>query len=161
MVTSKIKSIQGNGTWESKHGLMYANIVEMEDGTILKANSKSQQPPYKVGDEVEYHVQGENSYGKWGKVKLPDEQKPQGKSYGGFSPEKDAKITRQSCIKAAAEWCAGQVDTERYDTPLQVIAVAQMFANWCETGDIVDQPEAKYETPNQEPHPVDEDNLTF
>lgn len=160
MVKSKIKSIQGNGTWESKHGLMYSNIVEMEDGTVLKANAKTAEPPYKVGDEVEYHVSGENSYGKWGKVKLPEQEQQSTKYSGGFSPEKDAKIIRQSCIKAAAEWCSRE-PSEQYDTPLKVVAVAQMFANWCESGELPETPAEIVPAEMPAEDPADEDNLPF
>ncbi len=80
MKTSKVKKVYGSGTWESPHGLMYTFEYEMEDGTILKANHKT-ETPLPEGTEVEYEVTGENSYGKRGKVKkfVPQQQSYSGK----------------------------------------------------------------------------------
>jgi len=35
---------------------MYTFEITFNDGTVGEANSKSQEPPYKVGDEVWYEV---------------------------------------------------------------------------------------------------------
>lgn len=135
MPKSKIKSIQGNGTWEHRqHGTMYSNVIEMEDGTVLSANTKSETPPYAVGDEVEYTVRSEHpQYGKSGNVKKIEEERTNySGGRGNWSPEKDDQIMRQSCIKAASEWSAGR----EMNSPLQVIVVAQRFFDWCKTGEL-------------------------
>ena len=80
MGKTTIKSIQANGTWEGKFGLMYQFEVEMEDGTVGEANSKSETPPYSQGSTVWYDVKGETKYGKKLKISTSDpsghQQKP-------------------------------------------------------------------------------------
>ena len=55
MGTSKIKSIQPNGTWESRNGTMFKFEIGLEDGTSGEVNSKTIDR-WNVGDEVEYTV---------------------------------------------------------------------------------------------------------
>ena len=52
---------------------MYQFEVAFNDGTVGEANSKSQEPPYKVGDEVYYEVKSDNE--RWGK-KAQDLKEP-------------------------------------------------------------------------------------
>lgn len=72
---SKIKDIKGNGTWDSpNHGLFYKYEYQFEDGQVLNAQHKSENP-FKVGDTVQYEVKGTNDYGDYGKVsKAPQQQ---------------------------------------------------------------------------------------
>ena len=136
MKQSKIKSISHNGTWESNYGTMHKQRVEFEDGTILVANSKEYEPPYKVGDVMEYHVTGEYQGVKNGKVSKPQEG---GGSSSGYSkdPEVQKQIVRQSCLRASCDLYA-QSNTDH----IKVVATAQYFYDWCMTGEI----KAKEET---------------
>jgi hypothetical protein len=70
---SKVKSVQGSGTYDSKFGLLYKFEYQMEDNTVLTANHKTENS-FKVGDEVEYEVKGSNDYGSYGSVGKPKEQ---------------------------------------------------------------------------------------
>lgn len=82
---SKVKSVTGNGTFDSQYGIphdqndpnskkvMFKYEYEMEDGTVLTANHKSYTAPFKTGDAVEYEITKENEYGKQGKVSKPSE----------------------------------------------------------------------------------------
>ena len=81
---AKIKAIQGSGTFESKFGLLYKFEYQFEDGVILTANHKTQQSPFKVGDEVEYEIKMENENGRIGSVKKPEGQVP-------FSAQKNGR----------------------------------------------------------------------
>ena len=78
--TSKVKSVQGNGTWNGKDGtLFYRYDYVMEDGTALQASHKEQNK-FKAGDEVEYEItRTHETYGHSGSVKKPGDYK---KSYG-------------------------------------------------------------------------------
>ena len=81
-VKSKIKEVQGNGTWTAKdQTLMYRMDYVMEDGTAIQASHKTENK-FKVGDVVEYEVKREHpTYGKSGTVSKPNEfQKGGGKS---------------------------------------------------------------------------------
>jgi len=81
MKTTKVKTVQGSGSFESKYGaeqtdgkkLLFTYDYEFEDGTFLQANHKSVPAPFKAGDAVEYEVTRESEqYGKSGKVSRVD-----------------------------------------------------------------------------------------
>ena len=102
---SKIKNIQGDGSWESNYGTLYSFEYEFEDGTVLKANHKTQQSPFQIGQEAEYEITKQNEYGKSGKVKKP-EQKQQKKD-DSFWEEKDRKIAIGHAINNAVQIVVG------------------------------------------------------
>lgn len=133
MKISEVKRITGNGTWESSHGLMYKFEVEMQDGTILNVNAKSQTPPYKEGDKVEYQVTKETNFGKQGKVKKYDPEAPTRSYSSQQSPKNYDEIGRLACIKAAAEFHA-QSTTE----VSKVIATAEAFFQYAKNGTMMD-----------------------
>jgi hypothetical protein len=86
---SKIKSIQANGTWETRDGkTMYQSEVELEDGTTGEVNATTPDR-WQVGDEVQYEVKD----GKYGnKLKL---SKPMsGFSFGNNSDSTSNSVTR-------------------------------------------------------------------
>jgi hypothetical protein len=70
---SKVKQVQGSGNFDWNGSTLYKFEYQMEDGTVLVANHKTQQCPFNAGDEVEYEVTKENQYGKQGKVGKPQE----------------------------------------------------------------------------------------
>ena len=144
MKTSKIKNIQGAGDYDSKHGKLYKFEYEFEDGTILTANHKTQQSPFKIGDEAAYEVKGTNDYGSWGKVSKPDQ------NFGGSASDRrhseahkevrddnrNQSIIRQTCIKAAAEFHA-QSSASADD----VLKTAQKFVDFVNSnGQVTGQP---------------------
>lgn len=104
MKTSKVKSVQQDGTWNSKHdnALMYKHEYEFEDGTKLEASHKTQKP-FAEGVEVEYEITRESDqYGKSGTVKKPQEQSQAG---GGQKSDKvQTYIIRQSSLKVALDF---------------------------------------------------------
>lgn len=68
---SKVTSIVGDGTWNTKDGmLMYKYQYEMEDGGKLSASHQSENK-FAIGDEVEYEIKGTNTYGSYGSVSKP------------------------------------------------------------------------------------------
>jgi len=78
---SKVKSVQGNGSFKSEFGalqdngdnLLFSFEYQFEDGTVLNANHKTNVSPFPVGSEAEYEVTRESEqYGKGGKVSKPD-----------------------------------------------------------------------------------------
>ena len=93
---SKIKSIQANGTWETRDGkTMYQSEVELEDGATGEVNATTPDR-WHVGDEVQY----EEKDGKYGK-KLKLSKAMNGFSFGdpsyGGTPEsikEDNSVTR-------------------------------------------------------------------
>jgi hypothetical protein len=86
---SKIKSIQANGTWETRDGkTMYQSEVELEDGTTGEVNATTPDR-WNVGDEVDYEVKD----GKYGnKLKLS-------KARDGFSWANNSESTSNSVTR--------------------------------------------------------------
>ena len=118
MVQAQIESIQGKGDWQGKFGTMYTFEISFADGTVGEANSKTPEPPYKVGDEVYYEVQRENQYGK----KLKISKNPP--IPGGFpapNPQKDKQIIRGMCLKLAGMAWANQYKHKEFATPHEVL----------------------------------------
>lgn len=129
MKTSKVKSVQANGTYDSNYGLLYKYEYEFEDGTVLTANHKSQNP-FPVGEEIEYEVKGTNEYGSWGKVSKPKEN-----GYGGNSYKGGGKSNSVSAfaLSYAKDWCLGLHSNGNPQTPDNVLAVAEKFNEWLKT----------------------------
>ena len=105
---SKVKSVQANGTWEGKFGMMYKFEVEFENEDFGEYSSKTQdQNKFVIGQEMEY----EFIDGHFPKVK-PVYQKPDFVSNGvSGSYKKDDTvqklIVKQSSLKAAVDYCSG------------------------------------------------------
>jgi hypothetical protein len=140
MVQAQIESIQGKGDWKGQYGTMYSFEVTFNDGTVGEANSKTPEPPYKVGDEVYYEVKSNNE--RWGK-KLKISKQPQ---EGGFQPrqdpKKDKQIIRGMCFKIAGMAWANQYSHKQFDTPHEVMVkdvitlakkYEQAFNEWMES----------------------------
>lgn len=142
---SKVKSVVPNGTYQSPNGLLYKFNYEMEDGAKLVANHKTEQSPFGIGDEVDYHIKGSNSYGSWGSVKKPESNfSPQvttvapsaGKQYGK-SPEEQDQIMRQSSLNRAVEVLGQNKE------PMQYTGLAEYFFNYVKTGVVEPEPKAE------------------
>lgn len=119
MVQAQIDSIQGKGDWKGQYGTMYTFEVSFNDGTVGEANSKTAEPPYKVGDEVWYEVKGENQYGK--KLKI-SKSGPDAPFRGAPSnPNKDKQIIRGMCFKVAGMAWANQYAHKQFETPHEVM----------------------------------------
>ena len=72
MKTSKVKSVTGNGTWDSPNGMFYKFEYEMEDGQTVNAMHKTQDGNFKVGETVDYEIT--NQQYNNGKVRKPEQQ---------------------------------------------------------------------------------------
>ena len=122
MVQAQIESIQGKGDWKGQHGTMYQFEVAFNDGTVGEANSKSQEPPYKVGDEVYYEVKSDNE--RWGKkLKISKNPPPPGgfQQFQPSNPNKDKQIIRGMCFKVAGMAWANQYKHKSFELPHEVM----------------------------------------
>jgi hypothetical protein len=123
---SKVKSVQANGTWEGKFGLMYKFEVEFENEDSGEYSSKSKdQDKFIEGQETEY----EFIDGHFPKVK-PVYNKPEfvsGGYSGGYKKDHNVQelIVRQSSLKAAVDYCG-----ENSESPEECIAIADKFVAW-------------------------------
>ena len=131
MEKSVITHITGSGQWEGNYGVMYTIVVQFENGEEVEANSKSQTPPYAVGDTVWYEVTKETQYGKKAKVTKQDPDQSFQKSFnseGGGNQSSDVQKRIDAC------WSIGQAITILGSVP-EGISVAK----WLEdVGDVSD-----------------------
>ncbi len=125
MVQAQVESIQGKGEWKGKYGLLYQFEVAFNDGTVGEANSKTEEPPYKVGDEVWYEVKSDNE--RWGKkLKISKNQPPEGGYQSAPAPNKDKQIIRGLCFKVAGMAWANQYAHKQFELPQSVLVKGVM-----------------------------------
>lgn len=157
-----ISSIQGSGTYESPHGLLYSFDYEFEDNTSIRANHKTQQSPFNVGDEVNVTVKGTKEDFSWGQV----QRKMDGFEFGDRSSaststsnsvtrfeDRDAKrqslIMNQWAIRLAIETELGVAPPDKFELR-NAIAVAKLLKKYAldlENVDVSLQAEEPVEKP--------------
>jgi hypothetical protein len=108
MPQAKIKAIQGDGTFDGQHGLLYKFIYTFEDGQEISARHKTPEPPLSIGDLAEYEVRGTRNGLAWGGVRKPQDQ-AQGNRVGSSNGYND-NPERQRRIKVA--WALGHAITQ-------------------------------------------------
>jgi hypothetical protein len=113
MGTSKIKSIQPNGTWESRNGTMFKFEIGLEDGTSGEVNSKTIDR-WNVGDEVEYTV----TPGKYGDRLKLDKAGFASKGGGGNNQSPDIQK------RIDASWAIGHAINQESD-PEKIVEAAE------------------------------------
>jgi len=139
---SKLKSFSYTGeSWEGKPDApggavtYYVQNVEFEDGTLGKANAKSQTPNWTIGAEYTFDVtkdqKGNTKVSKMSKVIT------QGNRTGGYD---DPKVQKRMCAAASAH-CAvsfakqiiarknAKGDSDPYDNSL-TMRLAKKFYHW-------------------------------
>lgn len=132
MKTSKIKSIQNDGTWKD----LYKFEVQMENGDVGGAFAKTQIPSWKVGDEKSYEYEQK---GKFWNIKFLADAKPAWNGGGaaksfGKSPEDKADIARAVALKAAVDLHKGEGEPMEHQIG-RICATAQAFEIYLTTGD--------------------------
>jgi hypothetical protein len=153
----KVASIQGAGTYESPHGLLYSFDYSFDDGSSLRANHKSQASPFNIGDEVEVVVKGTKEDFSWGNVRKPQPE-------GGYSNTsstsnsvsrfhdreelKQQRIMSQWAIRLAMEWEMNQSPPDRVNLK-SAISLAKQIKSYALDLDNVDikVPEMELEAP--------------
>lgn len=122
--TSKVKSVQANGTWESKRGdTFYKFEVEMENGNAGEYSSKTKdQEKFIVGEEVQYEFED----GRFPKIKPYYNKGNYPFTKGdGENQTKQMNIVRQSSLKSAVDFCSkGECTVE------EVLKIAQQFVDF-------------------------------
>ena len=123
MKKAKITHIQGSGTWND----LFKFEVTMDNNDTGTVFSKSQTPPFAVGDEKSYEI---TPSGRGHKIKWVQEQRtyaPNNGSQSNNSQAKEESIARAVALKAA-------VDLRNSDDPFQIIVVAQQFEHYLTAG---------------------------
>ena len=103
--TKKVASIQGAGTYEGQHGILYSFDYSFDDETTIRANHKTTAPPFSVGDEVDVIIRGSRDGFSWGQVKRPENLAYSSKptSVDKFQDRQDIILNEWS-IGRALEW---------------------------------------------------------
>ena len=180
MSLSKVKSVTGNGSFESEYGalqesgkkLLFSFEYEMEDGTILTANHKTDTSPFAIGTDVEYEVTKTHpEYGKSGKVKKPDTGQYSGSnnSYSkGDDSARQLMIVRQSSLNRAVEIISHNAaiqQTSKEIDEIEIIELAERLTKWVMQKEPTAQPEKVQEVVEQstigKPSEEESDDLPF
>lgn len=123
--TSKVKSVQANGTWEGTYGIMYKFEISFENGDVGEYSSKNQdQNKFIQGQEIEYIYTG----GNYPKIK-PVYTQP-APSFSNKSEETSLKIARQSSLKVACDLCIASGEIE------DLLPMAERLTKWVMSGKI-------------------------
>jgi len=133
MATSKITHVQGAGTWND----MFKFEVTMENGDTGTVFSKSQQPPFAVGDSKNYEI---TPSGRGHKIKWVQEQRAftpssTGNNYqANNSKEKEESIARAVALKAAVDLHKGEGEPINQQIGM-ICATAQAFEIYLTSGE--------------------------
>jgi hypothetical protein len=85
MKTSTITSVQGNGTWEGPHGLLYSFELRLNNGDHILLNAKSENP-FSIGQELSYELTGKSDRNQTPYAKKVNPNFIQQQPVGGFTP---------------------------------------------------------------------------
>ena len=111
MKTSTITSVQGNGTWEGPHGLLYSYEVRLNNGDHILLNAKSENA-FSIGQELSYELTGKTDrnqtpYAKKVNPQFTANRAPAAPSYGG-GDDRNKAIEVQMAFKCAMEYVCMQ-----------------------------------------------------
>jgi hypothetical protein len=111
MKTSTISAVQGNGTWEGPHGLLYSYEVRLNNGDHILLNAKSENA-FSIGQELSYELTGKTDrnqtpYAKKVNPQFTANRAPAAPSYGG-GDDRNKAIEVQMAFKCAMEYVCMQ-----------------------------------------------------
>lgn len=135
--SSKIISIQGNGTFETQHGLFYNYDMKMENGDsgdyISKNYTTIESLPFTNGSEIDYEFY---PHDKFPKIKRPTisgakrfdpNQKTSKSSYKNNDPDVQMMIVRQSSLQRSVEVLTHNNQKVKLN---DVITLAEKISEW-------------------------------
>ena len=111
MKTSTITAVQGNGTWEGPHGLLYSYEVRLNNGDHILLNAKSENA-FNVGQELSYELTGKTDRNQTPYAKKVNPNFTQQRPVGSYTPpaggdDRSKAIEVQMAFKAAMDYvCA-------------------------------------------------------
>jgi len=117
----KITSITPNGQWQE----FYKLELRFDNGDFGTAFAKSETPPYKVGDEVEY------TKNEKGTVKIQRGDRPAWTpSTPKANDDRSISIIRQVALKSAVEMSAAYVSQGSTIPVEKIFELAEKFNAW-------------------------------
>lgn len=122
MASSTIESVaKTDNTWQGQSGTMYEYKVTMKDGTEGIASSTSpENPPYAVGDEVEYTATT-NNYGT--KLRIKKASTFSGGGNWKPDPAREAKITNSWALQTAVQIIGACPEDQPYEDYVEGAAI--------------------------------------
>jgi hypothetical protein len=131
MGKSKIKTVQNNGTYQSKfdNSTMYTFEIQLEDGSVGEVSAKTEDR-WKEGDEVEYVLTATN-YGNKMKLNKPEFSPGNSTSTSGGGSYSDRQdiIVNEWAIGRALEWEMNLKSPDKVDIR-QAIALAKTLKKY-------------------------------
>ena len=110
MKSSTITSVQGNGTWEGPHGLLYSYEVRLANGDHILLNAKRENA-FSIGEDLSYELTGKTDRNQTPYAKKVNPQFQQ-RATGGYNPpssgggdDRQKSIEIQMAFKTAMEYC--------------------------------------------------------
>lgn len=121
-IASKVKKVDYQGVFNSNYGDLFKYRYEMEDGMVINANHKKQEP-IPIGTEVEYVVKGDTSQGeKYGNV---------GKPKNGFKAGNGKSGSQGSfALSYAKDLAIAHINQGKEFKTGEIIKVADAFNEW-------------------------------
>ena len=120
--TSKVKSVQANGTWDSKFGgTFYKFEVEMENGNAGEYSSKTKdQDKFVVGEKVQYEFED----GRFPKIKPYYNKGNYPFTKAGDNPDRQRAISRWAGLGRSIDYLGASASEE------QLYKQAERFIEW-------------------------------
>ena len=120
-----VGSVQSNGTWEGKYGMMYKYEVHIGEDVGEYSSKMENQNKFIKGQEAEYEFIG----GQYPKIKPVNNFQPN--SGGGYNnrtedPDRQRMIVKQSSLKVAADLCVANNKADLNS----VFIVAEKIVEW-------------------------------
>jgi hypothetical protein len=127
---SKIKSVQGAGTWNGKDGTLYYKYdYVMEDGEHFNGSHLTPDK-FSVGEEVEYEITSvHQTYGKNAKLSKPGSSNAPFKGGGG----KKGGSNKAFALSYAKDLAIAYINKGVDFTPEQIVENAKVFDNYLES----------------------------
>lgn len=123
-----VNSVQANGTWQGKFGLMYKYEVSIGEDVGEYSSKSENQNKFVIGQEVDYEV----TQGQFGNKIKPSFQQNAPQSFGGGGggfktndSDKQMMIVKQSSLNRAVDMLIADKIPKK-----DVLKVAQSFADW-------------------------------
>ncbi len=132
MKESKVMTIQGNGTWEGKYGMMYKFDILLENGDSGEYSSSKytsvEELPFKADEVIEYEFK-DGTYPKILKPGKPGTSASyQSRSFSKVDDSVRQKlIIRQSSLQRATDY---YIHHKSEFSPEDVITLADHYTSW-------------------------------
>ena len=140
-----VGSVQSNGTWEGKYGMMYKYEVTIGEDVGEYSSKSENQNKFVVGQEAEYEFIG----GQYPKIKPVSTFQPNSSGGGGFNGGNDSNrqmmIVKQSSLNRAVDMVIG----DKLDMK-DVLTTAQKFTDWV----MSNEKKQETSTPATKPQPA-------